>query len=173
MRFIADRIVSATDSMKLDLGEGLELEVHPTPGHAPHHISLFDRGSGVILVGEAAGVCVDGALRPSTPPPFRLDETLSSIDRLIALRPERVCYAHLGCYDNGLELLEQAKRQLVSWHQIVTSDSRVGRSPEEILERLKREDRGLDYMTGLSPAEYEREWKMLVNSVIGLAGTDG
>ena len=168
-----DRVVAATDSMKLDLGGGLELEVHLTPGHAPHHLSLFDRGSGVLLVGEAAGVCVDGALRPSTPPPFRLDETLSSIDRLIALRPEKVCYAHLGCYDNGLELLEQAKRQLVSWHGVVTSDSRAGRSPEEILERMRREDRSLDYMAGLSAAEYEREWKMLVNSVIGLAGPDG
>jgi glyoxylase-like metal-dependent hydrolase (beta-lactamase superfamily II) len=163
------RIVPAADGMKLDLGAGLDVEVYLTPGHAQHHLSLFDRGSGVLLVGEAAGVCIDGALRPSTPPPFRLEETLASIDRLVALEPRRICYAHLGCYDNPRELLEEAKRQLLSWREVARADREEGGSPEETLERLRREDPVLAYLADLSPTECEREVKMLVNSVAGLA----
>ncbi len=165
-----DRIVAAEDAMELDLGNGLRLEVHLTPGHAPHHLSLFDRGSGVLLVGEAAGVCVDGALRPSTPPPFKFEEAMSSIDRLVALRPEKVCYAHLGCYDNGVDLLNLAKRQLVAWRDTARSAREAGRSPEEILAILRRDDSTLDYLKTLNADEYDREHKMLVNSVVGLSG---
>lgn len=165
-----DRIVAAEDAMELDLGNGLRLEVYLTPGHAPHHLSLFDRGSGVLLVGEAAGVCVDGALRPSTPPPFKFEEAMSSIDRLVALRPEKVCYAHLGCYDNGVDLLNLAKRQLVAWRDTARSAREAGRSPEEILEILMRDDSTLDYLKTLNADEYDREHQMLVNSVIGLSG---
>jgi len=156
--------------MKLDLGDGLQPEIYLTPGHAYHHISLFDRQSGVLLAGEAAGVCVNGALRPSTPAPFRFEETLSSIDRLIALQPGKVCFAHLGCYDNGLDLLKLAKRQLGEWREAVGSGGKEGKSPEEIFQALVSSDRSLDYLSNLTRDEYERERKMLINCIIGLSG---
>jgi len=53
-----DRIVVATDQMKLNLGPGLALEIYLTPGHAAHHLSVFDRANGVLVAGEAAGVCI-------------------------------------------------------------------------------------------------------------------
>jgi len=163
-----ERIISAEDLMKLDLGRGLQLEIHLTPGHAPHHLSLLDRSNGVLLVGEAAGVCQDSALRPSTPPPFRFEEALSSIDRLIALEPMKVCYAHLGCYDDGIDLLKLAKQQLVEWREAVKLGVKDNKSPEEIFKALQRNDRSLDYLSKLNRDEYERECKMLINSVIGL-----
>jgi glyoxylase-like metal-dependent hydrolase (beta-lactamase superfamily II) len=167
-----DRIVDAADEMDLDLGSGLQVEMHLTPGHAYHHLSIFDSANRVLIVGEAAGVCVNGALRPSTPPPFEFEETLASIDRLIALEPGTICYAHLGCYHNAVELLKQARRQLVEWREIVKSATWNGISPEEIFDVLRRHDRSLDYLFDLSPDEYEREHKMLVNSVIGLSTQD-
>jgi len=36
-----DRIVVATDQVKLDLGRGLALEIYLTPGHAAHHLSVL------------------------------------------------------------------------------------------------------------------------------------
>ena len=36
------KIIVATDQMKLDLGRGLVLEIYLTPGHAAHHLSIFD-----------------------------------------------------------------------------------------------------------------------------------
>ena len=164
-----DRIVVATDQMKLDLGHGLALEIHLTPGHAAHHLSIFDRASGVLIAGEAAGVCIDGMVRLATPPPFKLEETLSSIDKLIALQPQRLCYGHFGCYDNGLERLKLYREKLLAWYETVNSAARAGKNPEDILQLLREKDKSLAYLDGLDRDEYNREFVLLVNTINGLA----
>lgn len=164
-----DRIVVATDQMKLDLGHGLALEIHLTPGHAAHHLSIFDRASGVLIAGEAAGVCIDGMVRLATPPPFRLQETLSSIDKLIALEPQRLCYGHFGCYDNGLERLKLYREKLLAWYETVNSAAKAGKNPEDILLLLREEDESLSYLDGLDRDEYNREFALLINTIKGLA----
>jgi len=164
-----DRVVVAADLMKLDLGSGLVLEVHYTPGHAPHHLSLFDRANGVLIAGEAAGVCNDGAIRLATPPPFRLEETLSSVDRLIGLKPQRLCYGHFGCYDGAPERLRIVRQKLVAWYEIVNSAAKAGKNQEDILMILREKDRSLDYLNSLSKDEYNREYALLINSINGLS----
>ena len=164
------RITAATDQMKLDLGQGLMLEIHLTPGHAPHHLSIFDRANGVLIAGEAAGVCAEGAVRPTTPPPFKLEETLASIDKLIALKPQKLCYDHFGCYDSAGQRLKAYRQKLIDWHKIVGAAARAGKSPEEILQLLRKKDKGLSYLDRLDRDEYDREFTLLINSIKGLAG---
>src|SRR5688572_3930113 len=49
---------------------GRDFAVAYTPGHASHHVSYFDRSSGVAFVGDTAGVSVHGGyILPPTPPP--------------------------------------------------------------------------------------------------------
>lgn len=49
---------------------GREFAVAYTPGHASHHVSYFDRSSGVAFVGDTGGVSVQGGyVLPPTPPP--------------------------------------------------------------------------------------------------------
>ncbi len=166
-----DRLITATDQMKLDLGRGLVLEIYLTPGHAPHHLSLYDRTNEVLIAGETAGVCINGAIRPATPPPFRLDEFLSSVDKLIALRPKRLCYGHFGCYENGTQRLQLIREKLLAWHEIVSPLARAGKNPEEILMILREKDRSLDYLDGLSRDEYQREHQFILNAIKGLSGS--
>ena len=164
-----DRIIDATDQMQLDLGGGLVLETYLTPGHAPHHLSLFDRANGTLIAGEAAGVCVDETLRLATPPPFRLDETLSSIDKLISLEPRTLCYGHFGCYDHALDKLKSIRNKLLEWHEVVTAAAREGKNSEDILKLLREKDKSLDYLNSLSTAEYNRDYILIINSINGLA----
>ncbi len=164
-----DRVAVATDLMTIDLGRGLVLEVHLTPGHASHHLSLFDRESGILIAGEAAGVCVNGVIRLATPPPFRLDETLSSMDRLTALEPKTLCYGHFGCYGNAVERLQLARSKLLRWHEIVGSAARQSKTPEEIFGLLRQKDTDLDYLSSLDEHAFKREHDLLVNSIIGLS----
>jgi glyoxylase-like metal-dependent hydrolase (beta-lactamase superfamily II) len=163
-----DRIVVAADQTKLDLGHGLVLEIYLTPGHAPHHLSLYDRKNGVLIAGEAAGVCVNGRIRPATPPPFKLEEYLSSIDRLIELEPRKLCYGHLGCYDNAVEKLRLIRKKLLTWYQIVNLAANAGKNQEEIFALLRERDVDLDYMNTLSNDEYKREYVLIINSIKGL-----
>ena len=163
-----DRIAAATDRMTVDLGRGLVLEVHLTPGHAAHHLSLFNRAKGILVAGEAAGVCVDGAVRMATPPPFRLEEMLSSIDRLISLQPKTLCYGHFGCYNDAVRRLHLARSKLLSWNEIVDSAVMEDKTPDDILELLRKKDRDLDYLDGLGRDAYRREHDLLINSINGL-----
>jgi len=164
-----DRIAAATDLMAIDLGGGLVLEAHLTPGHAAHHLSLFDRQNGVLIAGEAAGVCVNGAIRMATPPPFKLDEMLSSIDRLISLEPQTLCYGHFGCYNDAVGRLHLARSKLLAWHEVVGAVTRDGRAAEDILALLRRKDRDLDYLDALGKDAYRRERDLLINSINGLS----
>ena len=166
-----NRIVVATDQMKLDLGHGLILEIYLTPGHAPHHLSVLDRANGLLVAGEAAGVCVNGTTRLATPPPFKLEETLSSIDKLIALEPRRLCYGHFGCYDDAPERLILIRRKLLEWYEIVNSAAREGNNLEDILAILREKDKSLDYLERLNRDEYDREHVLLINSIKGLSGS--
>jgi len=165
------RITAATDRMKLDLGNGVELEIYLTPGHAIHHLSVFDRANRVLIAGEAAGVCIEGTVRPATPPPFKLKETLASIDKLISLKPEKLCYSHFGCYDNASERLKAYRQKLIDWHEMVSAAAMSGKSPEEILKLLRGKDNSLSYLDQLESDEYAREFALLINSIKGLAGS--
>lgn len=164
-----DRMAAAADLMPIDLGRNIILDVYLTPGHASHHLSLFDRTSGILIAGEAAGVCVNGSLRMATPPPFRLDETLSSIDRLISLQPDALCYGHFGCYENAVERLRMARSKLIRWYDTVGSAARQGKSAEEILMLLRSQDQGLNYLDSLDQDAYRREHDLLINTINGLS----
>ncbi|MFA5064325.1 MAG: MBL fold metallo-hydrolase [Dehalococcoidia bacterium] len=167
-----NRIAEAADGMRIDLG-GTILTVYLTPGHAVHHLSLFDDVTRILIAGEAAGVCVNGVIRPATPPPFKLDETVASIDRLIGLEPQRICYGHFGCYGDGLERLKHYKEKLFIWHEVIKSETEKGTGLKEMLTVLKTQDRDLDYLDSLNKDEYARELVLLNNSILGMAGTAG
>ena len=165
------RILAVTDQMKLDLGNDLTLEIYLTPGHATHHLSIFDRANGVLIAGEAAGVCIEGNVRPATPPPFKLEETLASIDKLMNLKPQKLCYGHFGCYDRAGERLKAYRQKLIDWHKIVGASAKSGKNPEEILTLLRQKDNSLSYLDHLDRDEYAREFALLINSIKGLAGS--
>jgi glyoxylase-like metal-dependent hydrolase (beta-lactamase superfamily II) len=88
-----------------------------TPGHAQHHVSYLL--GDLLFAGEVAGVrsdVPDGIyMRPATPPRFILSVALDSIDRMIALAPQRMVFAHYGLVENGLDHLHIARQQLLLW----------------------------------------------------------
>ena len=77
---------------------GRTFEVAYTPGHASHHVSYFDRASGVAFVGDTAGVCVDGGyvLPPTPPPDIDLEAWRESAARIEAWSPQTLFLTHFG-----------------------------------------------------------------------------
>ncbi|MCX6003812.1 MAG: MBL fold metallo-hydrolase [Chloroflexi bacterium] len=163
-----DRIILAEEGMKLDLGQGLILEIYLTPGHAAHHLIVFNRASGILLAGDSAGVYTNGFLRLTTPPQFRLDDYMASLDKMIALRPVKLGYAHFGCYDNAIERLHAIREKVFLWHKIAQSAVREGKTAEEIIQLIRAKDKTLDRLDTLDKDTYGREYLLLLNSVQGL-----
>ena len=78
---------------------GRAFEVEYTPGHASHHVSYFDRESGVALVGDTAGVrtAPNGFVMPPTPPPdVDLEAWRESLARIGRWRPDTLFLTHFG-----------------------------------------------------------------------------
>ena len=78
---------------------GRTFHVAYTPGHASHHVSYFDRDSGVAFVGDTAGVRVvsDGVIMPPTPPPdIDIPLWLASLTTIERWQPSTLFLTHFG-----------------------------------------------------------------------------
>ena len=77
---------------------GRSFETAYTPGHASHHVSYFNRDSGVAFVGDTAGVCINGGyvLPPTPPPDIDIEAWQGSVARIEAWGPQTLFLTHFG-----------------------------------------------------------------------------
>ncbi len=116
-------LVAAEDMQTLDLGARRLTLVH-SPGHAKHHIAIFDDSTGVLLVGDAVGVKVPGGgpLRPAMPPDdFDLELAISSLHKFAALQPAQVVLTHFGPAGEPQEVLLEAETRMRRWCEVAAS----------------------------------------------------
>jgi len=113
-----NQLISATE-----FGEK-EIRVIKTPGHAPHHLSFL--AGPYLFGGEAGGVFIDLGhaqwLRPGTPHRFFLETAIESIEMLKTIDHELFCYCHFGWTKNAAHLLDQHKRQLFFWSDVIAEE---------------------------------------------------
>jgi glyoxylase-like metal-dependent hydrolase (beta-lactamase superfamily II) len=163
----ADRIILASDGMKLDMGRGLELEFIFTPGHSSHHMCVFEKSSRAMFVGDAAGVPVFGILRLTTPPPFRLSDYIASIDRMIAMEPSIICYAHRGFAKDAVKELQACKTKLHLWYGIAQAGVKAGKTTQQVFEDIKQADLGIKKMFVNKDAA-EHDIGLILQSIQGM-----
>lgn len=166
-----ERLIPHTETAVTDL------TVIETPGHAAHHLSFVYKNR--LFVGEAAGnylVIGDREyLRPATPPRFFLNVCLESVNRLLALENQPICYAHFGRAENSRQLLERFRDQLMRWKKIIYEFAAKGpRDPddqiESCMEALLEKDPDLQAFHMMDSAEQARERILMGNSIQGFLG---
>lgn len=114
----AERMHAVGDREVLDLGAGRKLELFTAPGHAKHHIGIFDPDSGDLYVGDSVGVRMPGMsiIRPATPPPdFDYVLAQRTLRTYRDLDPTRVYLAHYGLVAPPQEALAEASERLEVW----------------------------------------------------------
>jgi glyoxylase-like metal-dependent hydrolase (beta-lactamase superfamily II) len=163
-----NRIIIAEDGMKLDMGKGSVLEIYLTPGHAPHHLCVFNRKEGILLAGDMAGIHMDGFLRPGTPPPFRFHDYVASLDKMIALKPTKIGYAHFGCYDDAVARLQAVKAQTILWYEMAQAGAKESKTAEEIIELIGKKDKTIDKLNALNKRIFQRDRTLILNTIRGL-----
>ncbi len=97
----AARVLEAPDGLRLELG-GRSLGVLDTPGHARHHICVWDEASRGVFAGDTFGLSYPelaserGPLILPTTTPVQFDPVALhvSIDRLLGLAPQAVYLTH-------------------------------------------------------------------------------
>ncbi|RJS70225.1 MBL fold metallo-hydrolase [Candidatus Bathyarchaeota archaeon] len=140
-----ERIITAADGMVIDLGDDVKLKVVETLGHASHHLSYYDKLSDGIFTGDSAGIYVDKAdvVVPTSPPPFRLDIALASIDKMMRLKPKSLYYTHFGKGTDAVERLRTYKEQLKLWARIAKEGIERGEDLKMISRRIFENDKAV------------------------------
>lgn len=128
----------------LDAG-GRSFEVIFTPGHASHHVTYFDRSSGIAFVGDTAGIRISGGhvLPPTPPPDIDVDLWLDSIGQIGALRPRTIFLTHFGPVEEVQPHLQTVAANLRWMARVVRESLSVDASDEarsrDFGDRLRRE----------------------------------
>jgi glyoxylase-like metal-dependent hydrolase (beta-lactamase superfamily II) len=110
----AERLRPA-EQLRLDLGGDVLLEAIATPGHSPDHLSFWDRKSGGLFIGDAAGLTMDlyGLAFPVTPvPAYDLAAHRTTIAALRAADIARLYVTHHGPHDDVAFQLARAAERL-------------------------------------------------------------
>jgi glyoxylase-like metal-dependent hydrolase (beta-lactamase superfamily II) len=113
----ASRIKAVEDGETIDLG-GRRLELLHAPGHARHHIGVFEPDAGVLFAGDGVGVQLPttNVLRPATPPPdFDRDLAIGSLRTFAARNPSHLVLTHFGPISPPAERLAEAEERLLRW----------------------------------------------------------
>jgi glyoxylase-like metal-dependent hydrolase (beta-lactamase superfamily II) len=168
-----DRIVVIEDGETLRVGDRT-LHVLYTPGHAIHHVAFADRASGDLFAGDLAGVRLQGIdhVRPPTPPPdLNLEDWAASLDRVLALRPERLLLAHYGPYADTEVHLAELRTRLDVWGETALEDLRAGQSDAEIADEFQALERDelLSAAAGASD-EALRRYELAANYLMSAQG---
>ena len=137
-----ERIVPITEGT-FDLGDGAKLKAIETLGHASHNLSYKESFNEGVFPGDAAGTYFPefDVVVPTTPPPFRLDVALASLDKLISLQPTALYYSHFGKASDAVQRLRDYKLQLELWAKIAEEGVKQSRSLEQIRDRIIAEDK--------------------------------
>ena len=120
----ADRMRVAEDNQALKVG-GRVLQTPHTPGHAWHHLSVWDETSGVVFTGDSLGVSYRDfdsetggrpVSAPSTPPnQFNPEAMRASITRMRDLKPALAAFAHFDEAVFSSDLAEQTLEIMERW----------------------------------------------------------
>jgi len=113
----AERVVILDGGERLDFGSRA-FDVVYTPGHAVHHVSYFDSGTGTAFVGDTAGLRTSrlpGVLPVTPPPDFDLELWLASLDRIAERQPTELVVTHFGGWKDVPEHLVALRQGLQQW----------------------------------------------------------
>lgn len=133
------QVRGVADGDVLDLGDGRRLLLLYTPGHAKHHISVFDPDQGNLFVGDSVGVKMPGmtTIRPATPPPdFDLVLAERTLARYRELNPESLYLAHYGAVGPPDEALAEATDRLAQWAETAEAAWREHDELDHVAETL-------------------------------------
>lgn len=180
-----ENLVALAGGEQIEAG-GRRFEVAYTPGHASHHVSYFDRSSGVAFVGDTAGVCIDGGyvLPPTPPPDIDIEAWRGSAATIEAWSPDTLFITHFGPIATPRPHLQSLMHNLDQMAAIVrrtlddpgTDDERSRVFAESLRQDMRRQMTEAQVATYPVAAPFEMLWLGLARywrkKGVGASGPD-
>lgn len=130
----ADKLRVVPDNERIAAG-GTEFTALDTPGHAQHHHAWWLERERTIFGGDVMGVTIDGGpcLPPCPPPDLHIESWLQSMQRVMALRPQRVFVTHFGEVDDPVKRMNELVERLLDWAELMAEELKIGLPEEKIV----------------------------------------
>jgi glyoxylase-like metal-dependent hydrolase (beta-lactamase superfamily II) len=158
--FHVDRFVSEGDV--INLGNGVELTVHMTPGHSECHSCLHEKKEGTVVLADGTGY-YSHIQKFNWPNYFTsLQDYCESILKIIPIDAKRYILSHNGPIEsvNNGWYLPYVLKNTVEYHNKIIRRLDGGDSPEKIV------DEDAKGVMDRKPIADERTIKILCNSLI-------
>ena len=115
----AEQVIAVEANQILDF-YGRKLQIHYSPGHAKHHMSLWDLKNKIYFSGDSAAIVYPNwstpkkffALIPSSPTDFDPELWKRTIKEIREKKPKKILLTHFGEVQNIQNLLLQAENSL-------------------------------------------------------------
>lgn len=139
-----ERVVTHEDESVLSTGDR-ELVFYDTPGHAKHHICVWDEATRGIFSGDMIGIRYQPAYTgwdfvygfpTTTPSDFDPDVMWQTLDRLQALPVQRIYHTHFGVTEPAQEAFQFSRRGLGVIQRILP-DLSVDTPLSDVIDALK------------------------------------
>ena len=166
----AERVIEAPDGHVVDLA-GRPLLCIDTPGHAKHHLTVYDERANACFTGDVFGLSYrdfDTAQGPfilptTSPVQFDPEALHASIERLVALRPAAMYLTHYG-------RVEAVERLAADLHAQIDAMVELARAAHG---RLDRHAALMESLTGLYATRAEAHgWNRGRSTLRQLLGMD-
>jgi glyoxylase-like metal-dependent hydrolase (beta-lactamase superfamily II) len=135
------QIKSVEDGEIITVGNR-DLQIIYAPGHAPHHIAIFDRSVKGIFCGEALGL--PGGkdkqipLPAVAPPSFDQETYIQTMEKLRRLNARVLFYSHGGVVGYDVDrLITQAEENTRILRDIILKALKEGGTNEDVTRRIK------------------------------------
>ncbi len=150
-----ERMTEAPDGFELDWN-GRTLKFLDAPGHAKHHLVMWDSASRSVFAGDAFGLSYPGdrtlPFPTTSPTQFDPDAMRATIEKILALDPERVLVGHFGVVknisDHAARVLEQMEACVRIAEAVPPGPDRAQRIEKDIAKLQSepfREDYAFDF----------------------------
>jgi len=141
------RIVEAEDEIELDLA-GRTLLIRHTPGHAEHHICIWDEQSKGWFTGDTFGVSYQEMIGsesrhiiPTTSPvQFSPEKLINSINLLMRCNPERIYLTHFGLLENPKNYADILCQRISHYCELAQANREALNPTEKIEEAIFRKE---------------------------------
>jgi glyoxylase-like metal-dependent hydrolase (beta-lactamase superfamily II) len=162
-----ERVRSVLETDTIILGNR-SIDLYDSPGHAKHHMFIFDRKTQSVLSGDAFGMSYPRfvfdhfrLVFPSTSPvQFEPNRSLETYQKIMGLNPSRVLLTHFGSIEDTADAHDQLKDWITFSTEIAEKRYSEGYRENELygllykdivgrFEQVIEEARG----TGLTPEE--------------------
>lgn len=138
-----EKIIKAEDNMVFQLSDRT-FYIRYTPGHAEHHICIWDELSKGWFTGdtfgvsypEMAGITKRHIIPTTTPTHFNPEKLLNSIDLLMSYKPARMYLTHFGLLENPQDYCEILSKSISEYCEIAQTSSDTANLEEEINKKI-------------------------------------